>query len=199
QGSNLARGRHSEDSAKSVDQARATPTFSRSIKVSITGQRQPGAWVKTVRAARLRAKAVESGQLACWRNFIDRAHAVGTSNEGCSVEVSVGGLHQPRVGAGTVRAARLRAKAVKRGQLACWRDLEDRARAVGPAKLRRSIEISSNLHEASDGISAIRRASRKAVQRGQLACWRDFEDRARAVGPAPVGCTVEIPSRNHQP
>ena len=96
------------------------------------GLDQPRRRGGAVRAIAFRAKAVQRRQLAAWGHFEDCAIVVGPAFVGCPVEVPIGGLDQPRCGAGAVRAIALRAKGVQSRQLAAWGHFEDCAVSLGP-------------------------------------------------------------------
>ena len=160
----------------------------RPAEIPIGGLDQPRPGVGAVRAV----EAVLRRQRAAWGDFEDRAIAVGPAREGCPVEdSSLGVLDQPRDGEVAVRYI----KAVQRGQRAAWGDFEERAIAVavGPAPVRRPVEVpTGGLDQPRVGASALRVPS-KAVQCRQRATWRDFENRAIAVGPAHFRSPVEVP------
>ncbi len=169
-----------------------------------------------VRAASLRAKAVESGQLAHRRDFENCATAIVTLVEtckkvspaihGCPVEIPVRGLHQT-IRPFTVRAVGLRAKAIESGQLAHRRDFEDRPPAgVGPTAIRCPVEVAvSGLDQTRTRVfpvSAVELGA-KSVKRCQLSRCGDFKDRTHRIScqtdPAAIRCAVEIPVRGlHQ-
>jgi hypothetical protein len=77
-------------------------------------------------------EAVQRRQLARRGDFEDGAVVVGSATEGCPVEVSMGGLHQPPTGKAPSVQLGLRTKAVKCGQLAHGGDFENRAGVVAP-------------------------------------------------------------------
>ena len=84
----------------------------------------------------------------------------------CPVDVSVDGLDQSPDGVLAVCAIALRTKSVKRRQFAAWGDLEDRAEALAPAKVRRAIEAPiGGQRQRPVGGSAV--CSIEAMQRGQ--------------------------------
>ena len=97
--------------------------FGQAVEVPIRGLDQSSGWLRPVGAV----KPVQRRQLALGRDLENRAVAVGPANLSCPVEVSVGALNQSCVWNLAVGAARLGAKAVKRGQLACWSDFKNRA------------------------------------------------------------------------
>ncbi len=83
---------------------------------------------------------------------------------------------------------------MQRCQLAGWRDAKDRSIAAGAAILSSSRRSSRHWPELTLHMGKRRRTEREAVQRGQLAGWRDFKDRAViAIDPAIHGRSVEVP------
>ena len=145
-------------------------------------------------------EAVQPRQRATGRDFEDRAAAkalgtlVGPTRPRCSVEVPVGGLDQPSLGVGPLRAV----EAVQRGQHTFWGHFEYRAAVVrpAPAPIRCSVEVPVGaLNQPRLGVAAVRAITfgAKAVKRGQRPPRGDFEDRASVVGPAAGSCSVEVP------
>src|ERR1022692_1583703 len=92
----------------------------------------------------------------------------------CPVEVPIGGLDEPSLRPGAVRAVCLGAEAVKRGQRATLGDFEDRALAVGPATHGRPVEAPiGGLDQPREGACAVRAPALGAepvygCQRGDL-------------------------------
>ena len=69
---------------------------------------------------------------------------------------------------------------------------QDSTVALGSAKCCGPVEAAVGvLHQPSVGVGAVRGV--EAVQRGQRAIWRDFEDGAIPFGPSIQGCPVEVP------
>ena len=126
---------------KIVPLSLAPPTSIIPYKFPSVGLDQPRVEVITVRAAALGANVVKRGERAAGGDFEDRAVAVGSAGDRCSIQIPIGGLDQPRLGELAVRATTLRAKAVQCGERAAWGDFEDRPKAFGPALQRCPVEV----------------------------------------------------------
>ena len=160
-----------------------TPTNGRPVEGSIAVLDQR-CWDGAIRPV----EAVQRRQRSGWRYFEDRPTAIGEvgaipAPAGCPVEVSVVGLDQFCAGIGAVRVV----EDVQRGQRACRGDFEDRATGASrtvtvasPARVGHPVEIPISGLDEPSGVTAVRQV--KAVQRGQRAGCRDFEDRPAATG-----------------
>jgi hypothetical protein len=173
------------------------PAFGRPVQGStrVLDQRVRESAVRVV-------EAVQRRQRATWSYPEDCAIPIGPATESCSVEVSVGGLDQRRCGNVAVRAV----EAVQRGERASRADFEERATVeltdafVNPSRGIGAVEVPVRaLDQSRAGKDAISRID-EAVQRGELASRSDFENCPTAsgivaclVGPARVGCPVEVP------
>src|ERR1700691_4584714 len=88
------------------------------VEVPIGGQDEPCVGLFAVPASTLGTEIVDRFEGARWRDFKDRAAAVGLAKRGCPVDVPIGGLDQRTLGRAAVRAAaRGAGKRVKRGRV----------------------------------------------------------------------------------
>src|SRR4029077_250014 len=105
------------------------------IEVSVSSSNQPSPGVGAIGAA----EAVQNCQPAPWFHLEYRARVIRPAQIGSPIEVSVGAKHQPRPRCGAVNAT---GKAMQRGQLAGWGELEHRAVVLGTSSsVRCPVEI----------------------------------------------------------
>lgn len=167
-----------------------------SVQVSVSGLGQRSVQVISVRTAALGANVVKRGERAGRGDFEDRPIAICSAQDCCSIKITVGGLDDPRLGKLAVFATTLRAKAVQGRERTVWRDFEDCPIAVSSTRLRRAVEVPIySLDQPGKWILAICacRFRAKAVQKGERAVCRDFENDPIALGPASVSCPVKMP------
>ena len=149
-----------------------------------------------------KVEIVQCDQSTLSRDLEDRPRAEPSLISG-PVEAPINSFNQPSLRSGTVGAARLVAKTVEGRQGAARSDLENCATRDGtcavltaPTLDRRSIEVPiGGLNQPCDRDLAVGtvRPDTKAVERGQLPAWRDFEHRALVAGPASTRYSVEVP------
>src|SRR5216684_3453147 len=126
----------------------------------------------------------------------NRAIAVNPAIGGGSVQVPIRSLNQPCSRILAIRAGRLRAKAVERGQRAAQSDFEDRPAVVSPTYLHDSVQVSVfgldqwRVQVVAIGTAALRAS---AIQRSQRATQGKFEDSSRAVRPTHNRGPVQVP------
>src|SRR5262249_9605650 len=113
----------------------------RAVKVSVAPQDQRAVGSRTVRAARLRAEAIQRGTCAVRGDLVDRAQVVRASAGSRAVAVAVAALRQSGVRRRAVRAAALCAEVVQRSADAGGRYLEHGPTVGAAAEVSRAIEI----------------------------------------------------------
>src|SRR5581483_5500394 len=161
------------------------------VQVPIGGLYQRPERLFAVRATALGAEAVKRRHRPAGGHLEYHSTAPGPTDGCCPVEVPIAGLDQARVRGRAVGAAALRAKVVKRGQLAPWSDFEDRAIVASSAPLRRPVEVPvRSLHQRSQEIAAI--CAVEAVQPGKGATQSDSENRPTVGGSAIDRGPVEV-------
>src|SRR5580693_5140587 len=167
--------------------AAAAACTGRSIKIAVAAQDQIRRGICAVAGAR---EGVQNGLGPARGELEDQAESAGAALQGTSIEIAVATLDHTGFGIGAVAAAA--GKGVQNRLDPARRELEDRAVAARAALIGRSIEIAvAALDHAGIGMFAVVAPGEGIQNRlGPARC--DLEDRAKAVGAAEIGCSVEV-------